>query len=391
MGGYRPRVSKPVGVAALCLIWLLSTSGTALPAAPTPTLSAVEGAPFAGNVASVTGIDCTPGCSAQIDWGDLTAASAGTVTGAGGGQDISGTHTYAEEGAFATSVTIVCPRCTAQTVAGRATVVDATLAVHATAFTGAAAQPISTTLASFSDADPGGAGSDHTAAVDWGDGTPAGVATVVPNPGGGFLVQGVHTFALAGSFAVTTRVTDAGGASAAATATAIVGGGGIGGPGTLLPVGPAPGVRGPSEAPALAAFGFGPEFPRAGTSVRFGAGGRSVGGAPPALYEWTFGDGAPIPHGLGSTSVRGAQPTRTGTVTHTFKHAGRYTVATVVRGANGDESEFFTPISISPPGPAAKPSGKGKNSERLDVRHPQHAPRRRPGRAREDDLAHHCG
>ena len=73
-------------------------------------VSAVAGSSFSGTVATFT--DANPlsqasDFSATINWGDGTAASAGTVaTNAGGGFKVSGTHTYTTTGSFTTSITI---------------------------------------------------------------------------------------------------------------------------------------------------------------------------------------------------------------------------------------------------------------------------------------------
>ncbi|MEA2411234.1 MAG: hypothetical protein QOC77_1795, partial [Thermoleophilaceae bacterium] len=56
----------------------------------------MEGASFSGVVASYSNFQCP--CTATIDWGDNSDFSAGTVAENNGSPDVSGTHTYAEEG-----------------------------------------------------------------------------------------------------------------------------------------------------------------------------------------------------------------------------------------------------------------------------------------------------
>jgi hypothetical protein len=77
-----------------------------------PSISAIEGSPFSGVVASVTDPDPSASLSAftaSINWGDGSPASAGTITqpgGAGTNLVVSGSHTYADEGNFQATVTV---------------------------------------------------------------------------------------------------------------------------------------------------------------------------------------------------------------------------------------------------------------------------------------------
>jgi streptogramin lyase len=84
-------------------------------------------------------------------------------------------------------------------------------------------QPFTATLASFTDNDPGGAVSDYTATIAWGDGSTS-IGTVAPDGNGGFTVTGSHTYAeeSASAYAVTVTVTDAGGSTFTLTGTATV-------------------------------------------------------------------------------------------------------------------------------------------------------------------------
>src|SRR5260221_14631462 len=66
------------------------------------------------------------------------------------------------------------------------------------------------TVAHFTDADPAGTLTDYTATITWGDGTTS-AGTIVTNAGGGFDVQGSHTYAEEGTFnAMNVTVNDAG-------------------------------------------------------------------------------------------------------------------------------------------------------------------------------------
>src|SRR5262245_15696845 len=79
-----------------CLLAITSTT-------PIP-ISATETQSFSGNVMSFTANDAGP-FTATIDWGDLTT-SAGVITPSGGGFDVSGTHTYGEDGTYTATVSI---------------------------------------------------------------------------------------------------------------------------------------------------------------------------------------------------------------------------------------------------------------------------------------------
>ncbi|MEA2160332.1 MAG: large repetitive protein, partial [Solirubrobacteraceae bacterium] len=80
-------------------------------------------------------------------------------------------------------------------------------------------QSLTATVAHFTDADPNGAAGDYTATIDWGDGATSS-GTVTPGVDIGFDVNGAHTYSSAGSFTVTTSVTDAGTSTTSATSTA---------------------------------------------------------------------------------------------------------------------------------------------------------------------------
>jgi predicted enzyme related to lactoylglutathione lyase len=209
----------------------------------TPTaVSATEGSPFSGQVATFTeggNTNPTSDYTATIHWGDAAGSAtdtAGNITQPGG----SGTpyvvtatttpHTYAEEGSYTFTVTIT------NTTANASVSNNGTANVADAALTAGALTPPSATegqstgsvvLFHFTDADPNGTISDYTATVTWGDGTTetsvANPATVqvVAHTGGGFDVLGSHTYAeeLSGqTFSVS--VSDVGGASTSASNSA---------------------------------------------------------------------------------------------------------------------------------------------------------------------------
>jgi hypothetical protein len=188
------------------------------------TISPVEGASFTGVVATYTNVQCP--CTATINWGD-SSSSDGTVSppNTQGQRDVSGTHTYAEEGTYTIDVVLKeTPTGVSFKATGTANVADAPLTASGVAFSTAVGDPFSGPVATFTDADPGGVATDYTVTIDWGDGSTSG-GSAAANGAAGFDALGAHTYATAGSKTVTVTVTDAGGASAAATSTATVGAG----------------------------------------------------------------------------------------------------------------------------------------------------------------------
>ena len=196
-----------LAVASVTKLWVVP----AITATGTP-VSAVEGSPFSGKVASFTEPDPAAPASrytALVHWGD-GGTSPGTVTGVAGGPfTVNGTHTYAEEGSFPVSVVITDTATPSNTgtATSTATVADAAL-TSTCASVPVSPQAFSGATASFTDADPGGMVSDYTATIDWGD-TTSSTGTITGGPGSGpYTVSGSHTYTSTGTFTVTTQVTD---------------------------------------------------------------------------------------------------------------------------------------------------------------------------------------
>ena len=204
--------------------------------------AATEGAPFS-NVVVFHFTDADPAgtasdYSALITWGDgntdtvtSTPSAAGKIVANGGGFDVQGSHTYAEELTNATFSVLVTDAGGATASASTATFNVADAALTAGAFT----PPVATEGASFSnvtlfhftDADPAGTASDYSALITWGDGntdtvtsTPSAAGKIIAN-GGGFDVLGSHTYSEELSNATfSIAVTDAGGATSSASTAA---------------------------------------------------------------------------------------------------------------------------------------------------------------------------
>ncbi len=196
------------------------------PPSPIP-LSPIEGASFSGLVATFG--DAYPGnvasdFTATIDWGDGTT-TAGTVTSPSAGlYDVSGSHTYAEDGPYSATVTLTDgggptnpPGIAPVTVE----VSDAPLTAAGTTLSSTSGQPLSATVATFTDADPGGVASDYTATIAWGDGATS-AGTISAGSGSGFDVSGTHTYSSPGAETATITIQDAGGSSTTASTAVTV-------------------------------------------------------------------------------------------------------------------------------------------------------------------------
>jgi hypothetical protein len=187
-------------------------------------VSATEGAPFSGTVATFTDPDPNAAAglyTATITWGD-GHTSTGTVTATGKGAfSVSGSNTYATTGEFPISVAISDKGGSMATATSTAAVQDAALTPAGLTIQPTEGVAFSGTVATFTDADPNATAGLFTATITWGDGqTSAG--TVTANGQGGFTVSGSNTYAKAGSFPVSVAISDKGGSMATATSTATV-------------------------------------------------------------------------------------------------------------------------------------------------------------------------
>jgi PKD repeat protein len=194
------------------------------------TLSTVESGSVSGRVASFGDADPNAAAadfSANINWGDQTS-SAGAVTSDGsGGFLVSGSHVYAEEGTYSVTVMVSDVGGAGVTATSSAGVADATLVLTGVAgFREHHRSNFTATVATLTDADPGGTTTDYTGQINWGDGTtsacPSTTCAISVRAGGGFTVSGSHNYHNNGTYTVTITLTDAGGSTSRTTTSIVV-------------------------------------------------------------------------------------------------------------------------------------------------------------------------
>jgi hypothetical protein len=162
--------------------------------------------------------NCACDYSATNGWGDGTSSSASLNNFSPQLFETSGSHTYAEEGTYTTTLTATDNWGATASANGSATVADAPLTAQGKTIYGVKGVNFTKAVATFSDADPAGTASDYTATIHWGDGT-----TSTGTIGGHFTVTGSHTYATTGTFNVSVTIKDVGGASVTATGKANIG------------------------------------------------------------------------------------------------------------------------------------------------------------------------
>jgi hypothetical protein len=173
-----------------------------------------EGQPLTSSYQTVDSSPTCTGTTVTINWGDGTSPTPGTR--ASSSSPVTGSHTYAEEGTFNGTVNLMGGDCTPTTGTNdtfTATISDATLSGTAANFTATSGQPFSGTVATFTDGNPGAGTSDFTATISWGDGSNSpsdGKAVTITQSGGGFAVNGTHTYATAGTVYPYVTINDVG-------------------------------------------------------------------------------------------------------------------------------------------------------------------------------------
>src|SRR5439155_852991 len=277
---------------------------------------------------------------ASINWGDGTSSTAGAVTQPGGMGTafvVSGSHTYAEEGSYTTTISITDKGGSTKSATPTATVADAGLTASGTAVSATEGIAFSGQVASFTDANPTASLTDFTtgtggASINWGDGTSATAGTVTQPgcAGTAFLVSGSHTYADEGSHTVTVTITDKGGSTATPTATATIADAALTASGTAVSA-----TEGISFSGQVASF----------TDANPAA----------LLTDFTTGTGgATINWGDGTSATAGTitQPGGIGTAfvvsgSHTYSEEGSFTITVSITDVGGSTASAMSTGSVA--------------------------------------------
>lgn len=160
-------------------------------------VSASEGQTFSGQVASFDDADESKDASsytAEINWGDGTDPSVGTVAASGDGFVVNGTHTYADGGSYDVTVTLkyASDGSEAAFFSSKATVGESVLGLVVRSDL-VANGTFSGEVATLTDGDSSGSAGDYTAKIAWTSGGPLEPATIAGS-GGTFTISGSHDY-----------------------------------------------------------------------------------------------------------------------------------------------------------------------------------------------------
>src|SRR5262249_31593459 len=136
--------------------------------------------------------------------------------------DVSGAHTYADEGTYAVAVQINDIGRASASVGTSATVADAPLAAQGATLAPVEGAPFSGIVATFTDANPSAALADFSATISWGDGNTSSGVITFDAATGVCTVSAANTYAEEGSYPVSVQINDDGGSNAFVSETATV-------------------------------------------------------------------------------------------------------------------------------------------------------------------------
>jgi len=259
--------------------------GTASPAAP------AVGIPVTFPLTYTQNANGSPVARVIVDFGDGSASQ--TIT----GQPSAVTHTYSTAGSYTVRVTAFDTFGDTANATGSVTVTprpQVTVILTTSTQTPAVGKPTIFTIA----ATPTTGNAITSVFVDFGDGSS------VPLSGNATSVQ--HSYAAAGTYAVTVVATDSFGATGSASTVIVVG------------------------AATTASFTFSPDTPAVNTAVSFDAT-ASTSSSTITNYAWNFGDNS------SGSGVR---------TTHTYTIAGTYTVTLTVTDSSNNSATTSRQITI---------------------------------------------
>ncbi len=332
---------------------LTATAESAASFAPLATLRTAESGPQLSDY------------SATIDWGDGSSPSAGTlaaVSAAPGshsppGLVVQGSHTFEKAGSYTITITATGKDGSSASTTGTIAVSGEPLSLTSAPISAQATVASSPLLLAVgTGVDPSAVG-HLSASIDWGDGSPATPATLIPvfppsrgnapPPGSPtFNILGVHTYPKVGSYSATVTIASVSGASASTSDPVTV-----------------------SSAPSFKLYGLagvatvGQAFPSQPVAV--------LASDPPlapgdvsATIDW--GDGSPVEAAgvalldVPASPPGSANPTPAHTVLtlsggHTYATAGTFTVHVSIATKAGDATTTDTTVTVQAAAPPAPP------------------------------------
>jgi hypothetical protein len=134
-------------------------------------LSATEGQPFSGTVATLSypnSLAATGDFTVTIGWGD-GQTSTRKITLSDSTYTVTGTHTYERLGRYTFTVRVENEFGTRATASAMATVTDAALTVTGQSVSATEGQVSEKVVATFTDANPFGLMDEYVAKIDWGN------------------------------------------------------------------------------------------------------------------------------------------------------------------------------------------------------------------------------
>ena len=291
-----------------------------------------EGAINSSILSAAAFTDANPGdhsgeMTASIDWGDSGSTSAGVVSYSGGVYTVAGAHTYAEEGSYPISISVVDADGDATTISGTATVADAPLTGSSAATAGGAEGATNSSVlsgATFTDANPGDNSGDMTATIDWGDSGATSLGTVSYS-GGVYTVAGSHTYVEEGNYPISISVVDIGGSATTISGTATVADAALTGGSAAV----AGGTEGATNSSVLSGATFTDANPGDHSSDMT------------AMITW--GDGGPT--FAGTVSYSGGVYTVAGS--HTYVEEGNYPISISVVDAGGSTTTISGTATVA--------------------------------------------
>ncbi|HEX5442235.1 MAG TPA: DUF4214 domain-containing protein, partial [Pirellulales bacterium] len=184
-------------------------------------LSGVEQSTLTAVVATFTHGDGSEPASeftATIDWGD-GATSTGNIS-SSGVYAISGSHAYAENGAYTLTIVVSDDSNGSATITTTASISDATLSVTGNTVAGTEGETLTAAVATFTHGDGSEPASSFQATIDWDDG-PTQAGTITESQGV-YTVTGSHAYAEDDAYPLRIVILDLGGTSATASGVATI-------------------------------------------------------------------------------------------------------------------------------------------------------------------------